>query len=207
MPIQTQKFTPLKQQHYKLAITQSELDEEAKRKIALQNNAAGHAAGLANMRQSNANNRLAATQGLRREENAAAQKQTDIENTANQEQADINNGLNQRQADRLDANDAANAEQTTYNRKQDGLNRTRQQKLDSQNDYRFGRQQEEDKRNDVNRQKKKQSQNRALALGTVGELLSRNISNDNVNDKGLVDLSEAKDVLPVLINGYEFRGK
>lgn len=206
MPIQTQKFSPLKHKHYKLATTQSELDEDLRRKMVLQNNQNAANANLANMRQQNANNRQAARQGLQREQMAA-----------NKEQQAVVNGLNTRAADRQDAELKADQEETSYQREQDGLDRQRQekldglalerqQKLDKRDDYNFSRQQQEDQRGDAERQRKELFQNKTLALGGLGALMERQINENMMDKKGYVDLSEMKDALGVLVNGYEFRG-
>jgi hypothetical protein len=192
MAIKTQRFNPIKFQHYKLATTQDELDAEAQRKMALQQQQINANAQLANMHETNANNRANADNAIKREKHAI-----------DQQQQLFANGLAAKQIEQGD-------ERISLDYKKNQLNEQRQKRLEdiaernqANNDYMTERQKKEDARLDEQRHKKDVFVKKTLALGMLGDALATS----KPDDKGFIDLSPASKAIHQLANGYQIKGR
>lgn len=188
-------FAPLKHQHYTLAETQKEKDEEARRKMAIDNNSFANQAALAGMEAQN-------TANIENAQMAERAQQRGL----NQQQQQFQNKLDLRKQSAVEQGLAQQAKNQAYQRQQDAKTN---QRLDQQfnlnkrvQDYTLNRQQAEDARIAQERQKREAEKNRIVALGALGGYLERESS----PEKEFIDLSGIQDALPQLVNGYSPKG-
>ena len=227
MAIQTQRFTPIKASHYTLAETQDEKREEMKRDM--QKTQARQAGLMRLQQQRQAGDSVRQDKSLK-----ATAAQNSVTNKANQrisDRADEKIVLDKEKTaydreqsslvqTKLDQEVLRRKEQEDYDRGESKLDREEskldreesslaQQKLDKINDknaeisdYNFKRKQEEDARKDT----KTAHKERMLSIGSLGSFIDRMTNEGNVDENGLIDISEMKGALPPIIAGYEFRG-
>jgi hypothetical protein len=177
MAFQLQDFAPLQAKHYQLATTQSELDEAARRQMAIndQNNASQER--IASMREANEQSRAAANLGLNQQELAvrAANNQAQVEDQA------ARTGLAQQTFE-------ANQAQQALENQRYGIKEGRQLE---QAGYERNRQQQFDAQLAEDRKEKQDLANKTKLLGELG-LYLQTVAPD---DKGEVDISSQRDAL------------
>lgn len=201
------EFKPLLHKHYKLAETQTEKDEDMRRQMKLQNNAASHSAQRANMAAVNKTNNQNANRAVNAKAKGLAQKQQGVANE-----------LADRKQLQSENKDAATADNEAYSREQDGLNRQENKRVNDQrtgllkrsqanDDYRLGRQKEEDVRADDARREKDDFKRQMLGLGTIGSIVHEANANKTIGDDGFIALDGEMDAVKAITRNHSWKGK
>jgi len=177
MAFQLQDFAPLQAKHYQLATTQSELDEAARRQMAIndQNNASQER--IASMREANEQSRKAAQLGF-------DQKKLTVDADINQQQVNnqaMQTGLQQQTLE-------ANLAQQALENQRYGVKEARELE---QAGYKRNREEQVDAQAMEDRKEKQELARKTKLLGDLG-LYLQTVAPD---DKGEVDISSQRDAL------------